>query len=245
VSDRRPAPHLSPWARLVIACAVVVVGCAVALAIAAVVSDKERLVTGVVRGSLNGVALDVGEADVEVVRGGNRESVELQRTERFTFDHGPEVRRSITGSTLRLYSRCPTTLLHTCSADYRLVVPDNVPVQVKTGSGDVRFEAYRGSVDVSTESGDVRVTGYCGFSLDVRTRSGSIASTATCAPQSLTLRSTSGAIRSTVPPGRYRVDVETTAGDRLVRGVIAADDAPYTIQVLSTSGDVTLEGAEQ
>jgi hypothetical protein len=38
VSDRRPAPHLSPWARLVIACAVVVVGCAVALAIAAVVA---------------------------------------------------------------------------------------------------------------------------------------------------------------------------------------------------------------
>jgi hypothetical protein len=245
VSDRRPAPHLSPWARLVIVCALVIVGCAVALGIATLVSDKERIVTGVVRGSLNGVALDVGDADVEVVRGGSRESVEVQRTERFTFDHGPVVRRSIDGSTLRVHSRCPTTLLHTCSASYRLVVPDNVPVRVKTSSGDVSFEAYRGSVDVSTESGDVRVERYCGFSLDERTRSGEIDSGASCAPQSLTLRSTSGPIRSVVPPGRYRVDVETTGGERLVRGVIAADDAPYTIQLLSTSGDVALEGAGQ
>ena len=79
----------------------------------------------------------------------------------------------------------------------------------------------------------------------MRTRTGDIDSTASCAPQRLTLRSTTGPIRSIVPPGRYRVDVESTSGRRLVRGVIAADDAPYTIQALSTSGDVTLESAEQ
>lgn len=245
MSDRRPAPHLSSWARLVVACTAVVVGCVAALAIAALVSDKERVVTGVVRGSLNGVALDLGDANVQIVRGGSRESVEVRRTERFMFDHGPQVRRTIDDSTLRLRSRCPSTLLHSCSADYRIVVPDNVPVRIRTDSGDVRFDDYRGSIDVTTESGDVQVVGYCGFSLDVRTRSGGIGTTASCAPQSLLLRSTSGPIRSVVPPGRYRVDVETTSGQRLVRGVIAAEDAPYTIQVLSTSGNVTLQSAEQ
>lgn len=245
MAERRSAPHLSPWGRLVIVCAAVVGACAVAIAIGALVTRTERVVTGVVRGSLNGVSLDLGDANVEIIRGGNRESVELQRTEHFTFDHGPVVERRIAGSTLRLRSRCPDTLLHTCSADFRLIVPDNVPVQIRTESGGVRFEGYRGSVDVSTDSGDVTVEGYCGFSLDVRTRTGDIDSTASCAPQRLTLRSTTGPIRSIVPPGRYRVDVETTSGRRLVRGVIGAEDAPYTIQVLSTSGDVTLESAEQ
>jgi len=228
-----------------VVCAVVVGGCAVALAIGALVTRTERMVTGVVRGSLDGVSLDLGDANVLIVRGGNRESVEVERTEHFTFDHGPEVRRSITGSTLRVHSRCPETLTHSCSADFRLIVPDNVPVKIRTESGDVRFDGYRGSIDVSTESGDVTIRSYCGFSLDVRTRSGDISSAASCAPQSLTLRSTSGPIRSIVPAGRYRVDVETTSGRRLVRGVIAAEDAPYTIQVLSTSGDVTLESSQQ
>jgi hypothetical protein len=245
VAERRSAPHLSPWGRLVIVCAAVVGGCAVALAIGALVSRTEREVTGVIRGSLSGVSLDLGDASVEIIRGGNRESVEVRRTERFTFDHGPEVQRRISGSTLSLTSRCPDTLLHPCAAAYRLIVPDNVPVKIRTDSGDVRFEGYRGSVEVSTDSGDVTITGYCGFSLDVRSRTGDIDSSASCAPQALTLRSTSSPIRSIVPPGRYRVDVESTSGRRVVRGVIAADDAPYTIQVLSTSGDVTLESTEQ
>jgi DUF4097 and DUF4098 domain-containing protein YvlB len=136
-------------------------------------------------------------------------------------------------------------LFDSCSADYRLIVPDNVPVRIRTESGDVRFDGYRGSIEVNTESGDVRVAAFCGFALDVRTRSGDISSTASCAPQRLTLRSTTGPIRSIVPTGRYRVDVESTSGSRLVQGVIAADDAPYTIQLLSTSGDVVLEGTEQ
>jgi hypothetical protein len=45
-----------------------------------------------------------------------------------------------------------------------------------------------------------------------------------------------------VPPGRYRLDAETAAGQRTVRGVTEATDAPFTLQALSSSGDVTVEG---
>ncbi len=244
MSERRAASHhLSPWARLVIVCAVVIGGGLGALAIASFVSRTERVVTGVVRGSLDGVVLDLDDADVEIVRGGARESVALERTERFTFDHGPRVERRIDGATLRVRSRCPTTLLRSCSASYRLVVPDNVPVHVRTGSGDVRFRGYRGSIEVATDSGSVSVLAFCGFSLDVRTSRGAIDATAACAPQRLTLRSTSSAIQAVVPRGRYRVDVESTSGSRRVRGVVADDASPYTIQVLSTTGDVLVETA--
>jgi hypothetical protein len=45
-----------------------------------------------------------------------------------------------------------------------------------------------------------------------------------------------------VPPGRYRLDAETAAGRRTVRGVTEATDAPFSLQALSSSGDVTVEG---
>ena len=241
MSERRSAPHLSPWGRLVLVCAAVVGACAIAIAIGALVTRTERLVTGVVRGSLNGVSLDLGDANVEIIRGGNRESVELERTEQFTFDHGPVVERRIAGSTLRLRSRCPDTLLHTCSADYRLIVPDNVPVEIGTKSGGVRFGGFRGSVDVSTGSGDItrglllrllarRADAHAGHRLG-RLLPAAAAHAA--------LDNRAGA--AIVPPGRYRVDAESTPGRACARRGRAPSDAPFTIQALSTSGDVTVE----
>ena len=43
-----------------------------------------------------------------------------------------------------------------------------------------------------------------------------------------------------MPPGRYRVDAESDEGRRNVRGVDVAEDAPFQIQALSTSGDVSV-----
>jgi DUF4097 and DUF4098 domain-containing protein YvlB len=129
-----------------------------------------------------------------------------------------------------------------CSVRYRVVVPDNVPVTVRTAGGTVRFRGYRGSARVTTRSGDVDITGFCGFSLQARAESGDIAAGAACPPQQLTLRSTSGSVQVFVPPGRYQVEAESAAGSHSVRGLDAVADAPFAIQALSSSGDVTVEG---
>jgi hypothetical protein len=47
----------------------------------------------------------------------------------------------------------------------------------------------------------------------------------------------------TVPPGRYRVDADSDTGRRAVRGLESADDAPFQIQALSSSGNVDVEAA--
>ena len=65
---------------------------------------------------------------------------------------------------------------------------------------------------------------------------------AACAPPRLSLRSGSGSIRAVIPPGRYDLDAESTSGSESVRGVTARDDAPYSVQALSASGDVSVEG---
>ena len=86
--------RLTPWTRLVAVCAILVVGCLVALAVLAVASRGERIVSYPVRGSLDRLDLDLGDADVVIARGGRRAAVEVQRRESFAFGHGATSSRS-------------------------------------------------------------------------------------------------------------------------------------------------------
>jgi DUF4097 and DUF4098 domain-containing protein YvlB len=144
---------------------------------------------------------------------------------------------------LSIVSRCPRQVLGDCRTSYRVTVPDNVAVAVITSSGAVRLTGVRASVQVQTGSGGVAAGGFCGFSLRAISDAGDVRAAADCSTERLELRSRSGDVRAVVPAGRYRVDAESDSGRRRVRGVTADDDAPYQVQALSTSGDVTVEGA--
>ena len=237
-----PARRISPWGAVVAISALLVVGAAAALLIATVASSHERAVRFAVTGSLSGVILDVGDAEVDIAGGGRRQLLEVQRTDRYAFGHDAVATRRVAMGELRLRSRCPKAVPHTCSSRYRLVVPDNVPVDVRATGGTVRLRGYRGSARLTTRSGDIDVAGFCGFSLQARAESGDIATSAACAPQQLVLRSTAGSVRASVPPGRYQVEAESTDGAERVSGVSAVSDAPFSIQALSSSGDVVVEG---
>jgi hypothetical protein len=234
--------RLTPWTRLVAVCAVLVVGCLVLLAVLAVASRGERIVSYPVRGSLNRLQLDLGDGDVVIARGGRRPAIEVQRRENYAFGHGATSRREIAGGVFTVRSRCPRTVMHTCAVRYRVVVPDNIPIDVRTTSGSIRLDGYRGSARLASGSGNVTINDFCGFGLQARAESGTIAANVDCALQQLSARSTSGSVRVVVPPGRYRLDAETAAGERTVRGVTEATDAPFSLQALSSSGDVTVEG---
>jgi hypothetical protein len=235
--------RLSPWGRLVALSALLVLGSGIALAIAHVASGRERLATYAVRGSLNGIALDLGDGHVVVAGGGDRADVAVERTDRYTFGHPAVARRSVGDGVFRIRSRCPQTALQSCSVRYRVVVPDNIPVEVRTTSGSVRFSGYRGSGTVTTRSGDVRVEGFCGFSLQARSDTGDIDAGAACPPQQLALRSTSGDVHAVVPNGRYQVDADSASGEAVVRGVRVVQDGPFSLDATSSSGDVTVEAA--
>jgi hypothetical protein len=234
--------RLSPWGRVVAVSAMLVVGAALLLAGWGAASAHERRVSYAVRGSLNGLALDVGSADVEIVGVGRRQAVEVLQRNRYAFGHDLRARHSVAAGTFRLYARCPSTALtRACSAAYRLLVPDNIPVNVRTGDGAVRFRDYRGSATITTGSGSVQLESFCGFALQVRSDAGDVAVDASCAPQRLSLRTRSGAIRATVPSGRYRVDADSGTGRATVQGLTNAPDAPFELQALSTSGTVRVE----
>jgi hypothetical protein len=225
-------------------CACLVAAAALALVISWLVTAETSVASYAVRGSVNGITLDLGAADAEIVGGGDRPAVEVRRTDEFAFGRRAESRRSASDGELRISSRCPrSAVLHVCSSSYRVTVPDNVRVNVRTTSGDVRFDGYRGSASIDTGSGDILVSRFCGFALRATTRSGDVTAGASCALERMELRSRTGDVRAVVPPGRYQVDAETDDGDTSVQGVTIAEDAPFQIQALSSSGDVAVEAS--
>lgn len=239
------ALNLSPWGRLVAASAALVAGAALLLAGWSVASARERRVSYEVRGSINGLDLDVGSGDVEILGAGRRAAVDVLQTDRYAFGHDVRTSSSVSAGIFRLRARCPqTAITRSCSVAYRLLVPDNVPVTIRTASGHVRFHDYRGSARVTTDSGSVDVESYCGFSLDVRSAAGDVGVDASCAPQRLFLRTTSGSIHAVVPSGRYRVDADSSSGSTTVLGLTDAPDALFELHALSTSGSVRVESRE-
>jgi hypothetical protein len=233
--------RLSPWGWLVAASTALLLGATVVLAVWWAASAESRTGFYAVRGTLSSILLDIGDADADIVGTRTRPTVEVRRTDNFAFDRPAVSRRDVTGGVLRLDSRCPQTVLPTCSARYRLTVPDNVPVTVRTDSGDVSFRNFRGSARIDTRTGDITAAGFCGFSLQARAESGNVRATAACAPERMLLRSRTGNVDAVVPPGRYRIDADSDEGARHVAGLTAADDAPFQIQVLSGTGDVNVE----
>jgi hypothetical protein len=233
--------HASSWGWLVTVSAFALLSAVLIMVVWWGATTEERTSTYAVRGTVNGITLDVGNADVAIVGGGTQAAaLQVARTDRFAFGHPAEARRVVRGGMLSLRSRCPATLIGSCASAYRLRVPDNVPVTVRTSSGNVTSTGYRGSARVDTSSGSVSFNGWCGFNLQVRAGTGDVRTIAACAPERLQLRSRRGDVDATVPPGRYRVDAESDEGSRSVRGVSEADDAPFQIQALSTSGDVRI-----
>lgn len=221
--------------------AVLIAGSALVLGIWWLGSSEQRIASYSVRGSLTSISLDLGGANAIVVGGGMRPDVSVRRTDSFAFGRIADADRQVSGGVLRLRSRCPDIVLGTCSAVYQVTVPDNVPVNVRTSSGDVRFTNYRGSARIDTQTGDITVGSFCGFALQARAETGNVTANASCALERMELRSRTGDIHAIVPPGRYRLDADSDAGSRQVRGITQADDAPFQIQALSSAGNVGVE----
>jgi len=241
-----PEPSDAPgraaaWWWLVTISVVILVVVAATLAIWWAASRETRTTSYRVLGDLSGIRLDLGDADVEI--DGGATAVEVRRVDRFAYGAPSDERRTVEDGTLIITSRCPDQVLGSCRASYRLAVPDNVPLDVQTGSGSVSLTGVRSTVSVNTGSGAIAASGFCGFQLRAASDSGSVRALSECSADRLELRSRAGDVRAVVPTGRYQIDAQSDSGTVRVRGLTNVPDAPFQIQALSTSGDVSVEAA--
>jgi hypothetical protein len=235
------ARRASPWWVLVAASALLLIGVAAVMGVWWAASTTSREGHYRVIGTLSAVELDLGAAPVEIT-GGAGGAVDVRRTEHYAYGQPPRVTRGVQGSVLRITSRCPETILGRCRVSFRIAVPDNVLVNVRTSSGDVRIEGLNASARVATGSGAVGIDGFCGFTLVATSSSGDVRGGAECSPDRIELRSGSGDVSAIVPVGRYQVDAHSDHGDARVRNLTVAPDAAFTVQALSSTGDVVVEG---
>jgi hypothetical protein len=234
--------RLSPWAWLVAASAAVLATAAIAMTTLWLATARERSSTYAVSAALLRIEIEVERGDVEIL-GGGREDVQVRRTDHSAFGVDPEEQRTVRWGVLHISSACPSLVVGSCTSDYRVTVPENIPVTIISGDGKVRLLSYRGSAYVTARGGSIAVDAFCGHVLQATSRSGDIDIAAACSPERLELRTDSGDVRAAVPPGRYTVDADAIGGQVAVEGLIRADDAPWTIQALSNSGNVEIEAS--
>ena len=179
--------------------------------------------------------------DVAVV-GASQSGVSISHSDDSVFGHGPHEQRSIGAGIIHISSSCPQLVIGHCGANYRLDVPDNVPISIRAENGTVHLVGYHGSADIASNRGAISVEGYCGLVLGAASASGDISVSATCSPERLTLRSDTGDVTAIVPAGSYRIQAASNSGAMSVEGVNNDDGAPWAIQALSNSGSVKVTG---
>ena len=241
VGSSAPPPIRASWTVLVAASVALLLLITAALAVSRGLTTRTELTSYLARGTPERIVLTLESGNAEVV-GGGRGVVEVRRTARYSYGHAPRERRSATDGQLRISSGCPSVLFGGCTASYRVTIPDNVPVTVRTAGGTVRLAGVRGSAEIQSGAGDVDVDTFCGFSLAVETTSGDARTTASCSPQRLDMSSSSGNLNATVPVGTYRVQAESEQGTREVTDLERSSQAPFEIRMVSESGNVTVRG---
>jgi hypothetical protein len=244
-ADRDARRHgrlrVSRWALLLAGSVLVLVAAAVVLAVLWLSTSKTTSSVSQLSASPLGIELRVQSGDVAVV-GGSQSGVSISHSDDSVFGHGPHEQRSISVGIVHISSSCPQLVVGRCWANYRLDVPDSVPISIRAENGSVHLVGYHGSADIATNGGAISIEGYCGLVLGGASASGDISVSATCSPERLTLRSATGDVTAVVPAGSYRIQAASNSGATSVKGVNNEDGAPWAIQALSNSGSVRVTG---
>jgi len=230
---------LSPWPLLLIGSATVLVIAGAVIGALWLSSAMTSAVFARVDVSLSGIELRVQSGDVAIV-GGSQTGVSISRQDDSAFGPRPRERRSISSGILRISSECPQLVMGSCAASYRIAIPDDVPISVRTDEGNIRLDGYHGSADIATDSGAINVEGYCGFVLGAASASGNVSVVSSCSPERLILRSDTGNVSATVPAGNYAIQAASNGGSTTVRGLVDDGGAPWAIEALSNTGNVSV-----
>jgi len=242
---RRPGPGARSygrphgWNAAVAISAALFVIVVIALGAGWLVSHRSHTTNYTYSGPIKQVSLQLDSGSATIV-GSPSAAVEVRRTDRYAFGHSAHERRTYADGSLAVASACPRILVGSCAASYEIAVPETATVQVRTTSGNVRLDGFRGTASVRTGSGDVDAQAYCGFGISAASGSGNLHVAAACAPQYLQLHTGSGDVSAQVPPGRYRIQAD--GARRRVSGVTRDASAPFSLDLHSGSGGVTIGG---
>lgn len=150
--------------------------------------------------------------------------------------------------------------LRECDLTVDLLVPPDLPLQAKSSSGmldvaqldsrlhlrsdsgQLTLTQLSNSVVVETLTGQVTGRGLSGPRFTVTGRQSPVSLALTEAPASISVNTgAESPVRLSMPPGRYRLDVDAGAGEvSLGRGIVRDPASGHFIRVLTQGSDVSL-----
>lgn len=244
--------------RRILAVLIVVVGLAgvavAGLATFAAVTDRT---VSTRPGPIRSVEVDVEAGTVEVVAGPANEA-KVDRTRQY-IRGAPMVRESLVDGVLRITAECRRFVPLGCEVDYRIEVPEDAAVRVRSDRGSVRVENMTGMVEAETEAGGVRLSGTRGpvrattsagnidgvdlvaAFIDAATDAGRIRISLAEPSARVALRTDAGHIDLTLPeaPGGYRVTTETGVG-RVEVDVAEEPTSPRAVTATTGAGNIRI-----
>jgi hypothetical protein len=146
-----------------------------------------------------------------------------------------ESRRVVDGI-LRIEARCESLL--PCGADVAIVVPHGLPVDVRTGSGDVHVDGVDSDLSIEVGDGDIFATALLSETVRVQAGWGNATLSFDEVPNDVAVGLGVGDVVLRVPAGGYQLDVEGL-GEHRVDG-LADDPAGPRLHVRTSSGQALL-----
>jgi hypothetical protein len=239
--DPGPSPLLRTLRPLVITVvlAVVVLG---GFALVSHLTASTRTAEGVL--DLEGAGrleVQAGPADVRVVPGDVRVPRYTARVRSGLLDTRFDVQR--VGETVRIDAGCRPVFDPGCGVDVTITVPEDLDVDLLTGSGDVDVSGLGGVLVLRSGSGDVEASALRTPDLTVRTGSGDVDASFVDQPAAVKVDAEDGDVELTLPAGprSYRVDARSGSGE--VESAFGATDDPSArlVRVRSDAGDVEVD----
>ena len=198
-------------------------------------SPAELADHAVVGGEILAVRIELDAGDVTVETGGTE--VQVGRALRGPATVDTTLR--IVDGILRIEGRCRTLL--PCSADIELTVPHGVPVDIRTGEGDVRVTGLDSDLSIQVGDGDIVADGLFGATVRAQAGWGNAELRFAARPGEVRVGVGVGDITLGVPRGGYDLNVDTLGGPTLLG--VAQDDQGPLLSVRTASGRTRIEGS--
>ncbi len=186
---------------------------------------------------ISAVHVDVSAGSIRV-EGGERRSVAVERTARWTGPK-PRIEQRVEGTTLVIEARCPDApSSDRCEVSYDIRVPADTNVRAETGAGDVRAAGVAGRAVLRAGAGEVAGTALRSRRVEASTSAGGVELSFTEPPQRVRAVSEAGDVTVLVPgPRTYRVVARTSVGSVDV-DVRTDPDAPRVVRARTSAGSV-------
>lgn len=210
--------------------AVVTVAWVALLALDELAKEESRTTRSL--GVVTTVRLESDEGEI-TVRPGTGRTATIETIEQHGLFGSPDIELRNEGGRLIVDSDCPP-ITTSCTVEHVVTVPRGVPVELRTGSGDIEVAGVIGDANLHTGSGEITVDGLRDGDLTARTGSGDIEALGIVAG-AVDLRSGSGEIDGDLRA--TSIESRTGSGD-IDLSVTGA--APRSTFAKTGSGEVSL-----